>query len=406
MGPPPTTRAPDAGFSWDQLEEDEHGRLKSSSLKTAHERARRQRLLAQSGERSVQRGMIRFLELVIDLSKAASMNDMRPLRSVAMFHAAEAFIRSFFDENPLSQLGIVVMREGVAEQLTELSSSPEMHVEKLRENLDTGGAASVGNALEVCTDVLKHIPPYGHREVLFIVASLSTCDPGDVFKQIADAGRKKVRISAVGLAAEVHLFRTMCDTTGGTYSVALDQEHMGTLVNAHATPPPSLKGQEERHSLVHVGFPSQASSAAGAACFAGASCTLRPGAFVCPRCKAKTIEVPSECHVCGLTLIASPHLARSYHHLFPVKPFREIGGSAGGADDGRVGMETESGIEMNAEDGFDGEYVTCFGCQTQVEAKDHQVSQCSDCDRFFCLDCDEYIHSHVHSCPGCECLNT
>jgi len=31
------------------------------------------------------------------------------------------------------------------------------------------------------------------------------------------------------------------------------------------------------------------------------------------------------CHVCGLTLVSSPHLARSYHHLFPVQPFVEVG---------------------------------------------------------------------------------
>lgn len=31
-----------------------------------------------------------------------------------------------------------------------------------------------------------------------------------------------------------------------------------------------------------------------------------------------------QCHVCGLSLVASPHLARSYHHLFPVKPFSEV----------------------------------------------------------------------------------
>ena len=35
-------------------------------------------------------------------------------------------------------------------------------------------------------------------------------------------------------------------------------------------------------------------------------------------------ELPGGCHVCGLTLVSSPHLARSYHHLFPVRPFREV----------------------------------------------------------------------------------
>ena len=28
--------------------------------------------------------------------------------------------------------------------------------------------------------------------------------------------------------------------------------------------------------------------------------------------------------MCGLTLVSSPHLARSYHHLFPVPPFEEV----------------------------------------------------------------------------------
>ena len=389
----------DGGFSWDQLELDEHGNLKASGRASAH-RARRQRLLSmEASGQSIQRGMIRYLELVVDLSKAASLNDMRPLRSVAMFAAAESFIRSFFDENPLSQLGIVVMREGMARQLTELSSSPETHIERLRASLDTGGAASIGNALEICTSVLKHIPPYGHREVLFIVASLSTCDPGDVFRQIEDAARNRLRVSAVGLAAEVHVFRSMCEKTGGTYGVALDQAHMDSLVAAHATPPPSLRGEEEKHSLVHVGFPSQGSAAAGAACFVGASCKLRSGAYICPRCKAKTSDVPSECHVCGLTLIASPHLARSYHHLFPVKPFREVTGTVDGVLNGdKEGRRT------------------CFGCQTSMVVKadvvgdaqepcvagTSETSQCGGCRRYFCLDCDEYIHAQLHSCPGCE----
>ena len=35
-----------------------------------------------------------------------------------------AFIREFFDQNPLSHLGILLLRDGVAERLTDLSGSP------------------------------------------------------------------------------------------------------------------------------------------------------------------------------------------------------------------------------------------------------------------------------------------
>ncbi len=36
----------------------------------------------------------------------------------------QAFIREFFDQNPLSHLGLIVLRNGVAEKLTDLSGSP------------------------------------------------------------------------------------------------------------------------------------------------------------------------------------------------------------------------------------------------------------------------------------------
>lgn len=49
---------------------------------------------------------------------------MRPLRAAVMSGILQRFVRAFFDENPLSQLGLIVLRNGVAERLTELSSSP------------------------------------------------------------------------------------------------------------------------------------------------------------------------------------------------------------------------------------------------------------------------------------------
>jgi transcription factor Ssl1 len=41
-------------------------------------------------------------------------------------------------------------------------------------------------------------------------------------------------------------------------------------------------------------------------------------------CRSRVAELPGACHVCGLTLVSSPHLARSYHHLFPVCAFDEV----------------------------------------------------------------------------------
>ena len=47
-----------------------------------------------------------------------------------------------------------------------------------------------------------------------------------------------------------------------------------------------------------------------------------PG-YLCPQCLSKHCELPVECRACGLTLVSAPHLARSYHYLFPIKHFVE-----------------------------------------------------------------------------------
>ena len=48
------------------------------------------------------------------------------------------------------------------------------------------------------------------------------------------------------------------------------------------------------------------------------------GGYFCPQCCSKYCELPVECKACGLTLVSAPHLARSYHHLFPVDNFKEL----------------------------------------------------------------------------------
>ncbi|CAN0476854.1 unnamed protein product, partial [Scytosiphon promiscuus] len=41
------------------------------------------------------------------------------------------FVTNYFDQNPLSQLGILVTREGRAEKITELSGNPKAHMDAL-----------------------------------------------------------------------------------------------------------------------------------------------------------------------------------------------------------------------------------------------------------------------------------
>lgn len=48
-----------------------------------------------------------------------------------MFQLLEKFIEEYFDQNPLSQLGLVLMKNKRAEKLTELSGNVRKHVKSL-----------------------------------------------------------------------------------------------------------------------------------------------------------------------------------------------------------------------------------------------------------------------------------
>jgi hypothetical protein len=44
----------------------------------------------------------------------------------------------------------------------------------------SGGDASLQNGLELCQELMLGVPPYGHKEVLMLMAALSIVDPGRV----------------------------------------------------------------------------------------------------------------------------------------------------------------------------------------------------------------------------------
>ena len=101
------------------------------------------------------------------------------------------------------------------------------------------------------------------------------------------------------------------------------------------------------------------------------------GGYFCPVCESKYCELPTECSVCHLTLVSAPHLARSYHFLFPIEQFNEV--------------TMDKSISER-----------CFGCQhIFYEQKHKNMYQCTNCKKFFCFECDLFIHGTIFTCPGC-----
>ncbi|KAG2320245.1 hypothetical protein Bca4012_053439 [Brassica carinata] len=377
--------------SWEALQEDESGLLRpidTSAIYHAQYRRRLRMLSAAAAGTRIQKGLIRYLYIVIDFSRAAAETDFRPSRMAIMAKHVEAFIREFFDQNPLSQIGLVSIKNGIAHTLTDLGGSPESHIQALMGKLEAAGDSSLQNALELVHEHLNQIPSYGHREVLILYSALSTSDPGDIMETIQKCKKSRLRCSVIGLSAEMFICKHLCQETGGLYSVAVDEVHLKDLLLEHAPPPPAI-AEFAISNLIKMGFPQRAAEGSMAICSCHKEVKIGAG-YTCPRCKARVCELPTECTICGLTLVSSPHLARSYHHLFPIAPFDEVPTLASSNDPRRkLGK-------------------SCFGCQQSLLGAGNKPGPCVTCRKckhYFCLDCDIYIHESLHNCPGCESIH-
>lgn len=70
----------------------------------------------------------------------------------------EKFAFSYFDQNPISQLGLVFTRNKAAEKVSDLVGNPKKFIDKLQSLKDTAcsGEPSIQNALELCLSSLKY----------------------------------------------------------------------------------------------------------------------------------------------------------------------------------------------------------------------------------------------------------
>lgn len=149
--------------------------------------------------------------------------DLRPSRVELTLTYAEQFVYEFFDQNPISQLGIIVTRDGIAEKLTELSGNPNDHARALKagKKTDTSGEPSLQNALQLARSSMVGVPSHGSKEILMVFGALTTCDPSDIHETIDLLQKENVRVNVVGLAAEVQICRVLSRNTKGIPSCIL-----------------------------------------------------------------------------------------------------------------------------------------------------------------------------------------
>ncbi|KAI4502951.1 hypothetical protein M0802_001995 [Mischocyttarus mexicanus] len=329
--------------TWEAIKEDDDGLVEASVAEIIHNAKRKRQLDRKAGARL---GMMRHLYIILDTSEAMSNQDLKPTRLLCSLKLLEDFVDEFFYQNPISQVGLIITKNKRAEKISDLAGNSKKHIKEIKALQQTtlAGEPSLQNSLEVAIKSLRLLPSHASKEIIIITGSLTTCDPGDITETIQ--------------------------------------------LNAHIDPPPAATRLDA--ALVKMGFPHHALQSSGtdtsiAVCMCHAensdgSVKLTSTGFLCPQCLSKHCELPVECRACGLTLVSAPHLARSYHYLFPVAPFKELD--------------------------YEDEYTMCYGCQKILSQKDKKIYICEKCSRIFCIDCEIFIHESLHTCPGCATNQT
>lgn len=437
--------------SWDIVKDDEKGGSSFEAMVQSIIESRKKKIMKHPST-PFQRGIIRTLIVIIDGSLAMAEKDLRPTRLSMTLNYLQDFVVEFFDQNPISQLGIILMRNGVANLVSEVSGLPQYHIDKIRQlksrqhnRFEPKGDPSLQNSLQMARSLLKY--NFGSKsnntknskEVLIIFGALFTSDPGDIHKTIDSLVEDEIKVKVIGLAAQVAICQELVMKTNHepkgsiskNYGIIMNESHFKELLMDCVTPLPLTESEKTLEKsetsgvpVIKMGFPSKiqpilTSSISNVdytidfpqlnASFptqgsedsadvvevnnnSGIPAILGTIGYQCPQCKSKVCNLPTICPVCGLMLILSTHLARSYHHLVPLPPYKEV----------------------PVAPAYDSQF--CFGCQLKfpkgvrpgskskatLESMTSSRYRCMKCQKNFCINCDVFVHEVLHNCPGCE----
>ncbi|KAJ5775973.1 uncharacterized protein N7511_000984 [Penicillium nucicola] len=295
--------------TWETLVEGADGTI-NSTVEGLLEAGKRKRLLKDTTP--LQRGIIRHLILVIDLSQSMSEKDLRPTRYLLTLRYAQDFVREFFEQNPISQLGVLGLRDGLALRVSDMSGNPTEHLAAIQalKTQDPKGLPSLQNGLDMARGALFHTPSHGTREVLIIFGSLLSSDPGDIHQTISTLISDKIRVGIVGLAAQVAICRELCTKTNGgdetAYGVALNEQHFRELMMDVTTPPAAYSQKESASSLLMMGFPSRTVESSPSLC----ACHSKPsrGGYLCSRCNSK-LEAPRILRILRISALLQTYIS-------------------------------------------------------------------------------------------------
>lgn len=212
---------------------------------------------------ALQRGIIRSMIIIIDVSQTMGEKDYRPNRFQNVLNNTIFFIEEFFNMNPISQIGVVSLKDGLARVVSPLSGSPKSHIDALmkmkHERIEPRGFASLQNGLELARGMLMDVSAHCTKEVVMLYGSLSSTDPGNIMDTVNVLKEQEIRVAIIGLVAQVNVCEKICKITNMSdssyYNVAMNEQHFAELLMERIKPLPLAEGSE--FALIKMGFPTR-----------------------------------------------------------------------------------------------------------------------------------------------------
>jgi transcription initiation factor TFIIH subunit 2 len=114
--------------TWEEIREDDSGMI-AASIQELIQKAKRKR---QEQKKSSRLGMMRHVYVMLDTTEAMNIPDLKPTRFLNTLKMLQVFIEEYFDQNPISQLGIILLKNKRAEKLVESAGNFKNHSKMLQ----------------------------------------------------------------------------------------------------------------------------------------------------------------------------------------------------------------------------------------------------------------------------------
>ncbi|OII74280.1 transcription factor TFIIH [Cryptosporidium ubiquitum] len=353
-------------------------------------------LLKNSSNTNIRRGLLRNIVIILDMTSNMLELDYKPDRLQCMIRCNEVFIKQLLEDNPLTQISVISIYDGIGEVIISYNSNFLEIITSILNYLKKGckGSMSIQNGLEKAKYLLISIPPYGTKEIIFFLGSMRSVDNSFLFNEWVEGfSTNNITINAVLFIPELYIIKTITKMTGGVCLCAMNNDHLLklTLENFIKPPPSNTTNTQLNINLVTMGFPEYVSNQTHPfVC----SChqSLTHYGYSCPKCKSIICYLPTKCPVCSIYLISPNHLARSFAYLFQHPNI----------------IPTKN--EECSKNEFDYIKEKCELCENSFFNNSYLISGskqnvnkylCTNCNTHFCNECCKFILNNLHQCPIC-----